>query len=74
MAGGDPELFVIGASNRPDLIDPALLRPGRFDRLLYVGISDDVEGRRRVLAALTNKFSLVKDTDLTTVGANNKHV
>ena len=29
---------MIGASNRPDLIDPALLRPGRFDRLLYVGV------------------------------------
>jgi peroxin-6 len=67
-AGGDPELFVIGASNRPDLIDTSLLRPGRFDRMLYVGVSDDVSGRQRVIAALTSKFTLTPEVDLEQVG------
>lgn len=41
------DLFIIGASNRPDLIDPALLRPGRFDKLLYVGVNTDPSYRER---------------------------
>lgn len=49
-------VFAVGATNRPDLIDPALLRPGRFDKLLYVGIDVSVEGRTRVLAAMTKRF------------------
>ncbi|MDI6720326.1 MAG: CDC48 family AAA ATPase [Methanomicrobiales archaeon] len=39
---------VMGATNRPDIVDPALLRPGRFDRLVYVGEPDE-EGRRSIL-------------------------
>ncbi|KAK9142986.1 hypothetical protein Syun_012386 [Stephania yunnanensis] len=58
------DLFVIGASNRPDLIDPALLRPGRFDKLLYVGVNSDTSYRERVLAALTRKFKLHQNVSL----------
>ncbi|KAK3274148.1 hypothetical protein CYMTET_17657, partial [Cymbomonas tetramitiformis] len=64
MQGGEPELFVMGASNRPDLIDTALLRPGRFDRLLYVGVSNDIPGRARIIQALTRKFDMADDLDL----------
>lgn len=41
------DLFIIGASNRPDLIDAALLRPGRFDKLLYVGVNTDASYKER---------------------------
>ncbi|EHA8590989.1 putative Peroxisome biogenesis protein 6 [Cocos nucifera] len=58
------DLFIIGASNRPDLIDPALLRPGRFDKLLYVGVNSDVSYRERVLKALTRKFKLHENVSL----------
>ncbi|KAL9168465.1 hypothetical protein ABFS82_04G017200 [Erythranthe guttata] len=58
------DLFIIGASNRPDLIDPALLRPGRFDKLLYVGVNSEASYRERVLKALTRKFKLHEDVSL----------
>ncbi|KAG8191952.1 hypothetical protein JTE90_007747 [Oedothorax gibbosus] len=58
------EVFVIGATNRPDLIDPALLRPGRFDRLLYVGIPEDKKSKMNILKALTRKIPLSKDVNL----------
>ena len=45
-------VVLIGATNRPNLIDPALLRPGRFDELVYVGVPDTA-GRRRILAIHT---------------------
>ncbi|XP_043916211.1 peroxisome biogenesis factor 6 [Protopterus annectens] len=61
------DVFVIGATNRPDLLDPALLRPGRFDRLLYVGLSEDRESQLKVLKAITRKFKLDQAVSLTDV-------
>ncbi|XP_047972024.1 peroxisome biogenesis protein 6 isoform X1 [Salvia hispanica] len=58
------DLFIIGASNRPDLIDAALLRPGRFDKLLYVGVNSEASYRERVLKALTRKVKLHEDVSL----------
>ncbi|MEO5808758.1 MAG: CDC48 family AAA ATPase [Sphingomicrobium sp.] len=56
-------VVVIGATTRPNLIDPALLRPGRFDELIYVG-PPDTAGRRRILAIHTAHTPLAKDVDL----------
>ena len=56
-------VVVIGATNRPTLIDPALLRPGRFDELIYVAVPDE-SGRRRILGIHTEKMPLGADVDL----------
>ncbi|KAI8085978.1 P-loop containing nucleoside triphosphate hydrolase protein [Halteromyces radiatus] len=65
--GGAGDVFVIGATNRPDLLDPALLRPGRFDKLLYLGVSQDHESQLRIIEALTRKFRLHPELDLARV-------
>ncbi|KAI5796512.1 hypothetical protein EDC01DRAFT_787586 [Geopyxis carbonaria] len=62
-------VFVIGATNRPDLLDPALLRPGRFDKMLYLGVSETHAQQRTILEALTRKFTLAPDLDLADVAA-----
>ncbi|MEE9224058.1 MAG: CDC48 family AAA ATPase [Thermoplasmata archaeon] len=54
---------VIAATNRPDIIDPALLRPGRFDRLIYIPVPD-LEARRKIFEIHTRDKPLAKDVDL----------
>ena len=56
-------VVVIGATNRPNLIDPALLRPGRFDEMIYVPVPE-AAGRRRILAIHTATMPLAEDVDL----------
>ncbi|MBN1239197.1 MAG: CDC48 family AAA ATPase [Gammaproteobacteria bacterium] len=56
-------VVVIGATNRPNLVDPALLRPGRFDELVYVGVPDR-GGRRHILGIHTKDMPLADDVDL----------
>ncbi len=56
-------LIIIAATNRPDVLDPALLRPGRFDRQVIVDVPD-VRGREKILAVHSKKIPLAKDVDL----------
>ena len=57
------DVVVIGATNRPDILDPGLLRPGRFDRVIYVP-PPDVEGRYQILQIHTKNMPLADDVDL----------
>jgi len=65
MDGFDPrgEVKLIAATNRLDMLDPALLRPGRFDRLIYVPLPNR-EGRHSILAIHTASMNLHPDVDL----------
>ena len=56
-------VVVIAATNRPDIIDPALLRPGRFDKLLYIP-PPDLEARKEILKIHTRRKPLADDVDL----------
>ena len=57
------DVTVIAATNRPDIIDPALLRPGRFDRLIYIP-PPDKEARKEIFKIHTRKKPLAKNVDL----------
>jgi len=57
------ETIIIAATNRPDVLDPALLRPGRFDRQVTVNLPDR-RGRARILQIHTKSLNLAKDVDL----------
>lgn len=57
-------VFVIGATNRPDMIDPALLRPGRFDRLIHLGAAQTLEERKSIFQSVIQKVKLEPDLRL----------
>lgn len=56
-------VIIIAATNRPDVLDPALLRPGRFDRQVVVD-TPDIKGREKILAVHTKKIPLSREVDL----------
>ncbi len=63
---GDEGVIVMAATNRSDVLDPALLRPGRFDRKILVG-RPDVKGREAILKVHAKNKPLAKDVDLKTI-------
>ncbi|HEX2275312.1 MAG TPA: ATP-dependent zinc metalloprotease FtsH, partial [Acidimicrobiales bacterium] len=65
---GTEGVIVLGATNRPEVLDPALLRPGRFDRRLTI-TPPDQEGRRQILAVHVRHVPLADDVDLSAVAA-----
>lgn len=56
-------VVVIGATNRPDIIDPALIRPGRFDELILVSVPDE-GARREIFKVHTEKLALAESIDI----------
>jgi cell division protease FtsH len=70
MDGFDPRkaVIIMGATNRPEVLDPALLRPGRFDRQVLVD-KPDVKGREAILRIHVRQVKLAPDVDLRTVAA-----
>ena len=56
-------IIVVAATNRPDILDPALLRPGRFDRQVVVG-NPDIRGREEILRVHARKVALESDVDM----------
>ncbi len=63
---GNEGIIVIAATNRPDVLDPALLRPGRFDRQVVVPLPD-VRGREQILKVHLRKVPLAEDVDARTI-------
>ncbi|QQY79481.1 membrane protease FtsH catalytic subunit [Keratinibaculum paraultunense] len=64
--GTSEGIIVMAATNRPDILDPALLRPGRFDRQIYVGLPD-VKAREEILKVHTRNKPLDDDVDLSVI-------
>mmetsp|Transcript_7662 Transcript_7662/g.16936 ORF Transcript_7662/g.16936 Transcript_7662/m.16936 type:complete len:800 (-) Transcript_7662:380-2779(-) len=61
--GSKKSVFIIGATNRPDIIDPAVLRPGRLDQLIYIPLPDE-GSRMNILKSCLRKSPLAPDIDL----------
>ena len=65
----DANVIVLGATNRPEVLDPALLRPGRFDRRVFVQ-APDAAGRAAILRVHTRSVPLADDADLDRLAAS----
>merc|ERR1711990_367127 len=61
--GVKKNVFVIGATNRPDILDPAIMRPGRLDQLVYIPLPDR-KSRIQIFKATLRKSPLAKEVDL----------
>jgi transitional endoplasmic reticulum ATPase len=61
--GAKKNIFIVGATNRPEIMDEALLRPGRLDQLIYIPLPDN-PSRLSILKANLRKTPLAKDVDL----------
>ena len=68
---GSAGVVVIGITNRPDLIDTSLLRPGRLDLIIYVG-SPDEKARQEILRIITQPMPLAKDVDPSSIAQSTK--
>ena len=66
------DIVVIAATNRPDMVDPAVLRPGRFDRLIYVPEPDE-KSRLQIFKIYTKDMPLTKDVDLNQLAIMTKY-
>ncbi|KAF0741670.1 hypothetical protein Ae201684_003342 [Aphanomyces euteiches] len=66
--GAKKNVFIIGATNRPDIIDPALMRPGRLDQLIFIPMPD-LESRLSILKSVLRKSPVAKDVDLNYLAA-----
>jgi len=66
--GAKKNVFIIGATNRPDIIDTALMRPGRLDQLIYIPMPDH-DSRLSILRATLRKSPVAKNVDLTYLSA-----
>lgn len=64
--GNNTGIIVMATTNRPDILDPALLRPGRFDRQITIG-APDIEGREAILKIHTKNKPLAPDVDLSVI-------
>jgi len=66
------DVRIIGATNRPDILDPALLRPGRFDRIIEIPIPDR-EARKEIFVIHTSKMKLGKSVDLDNLASHTEN-
>jgi len=69
---GLEDIVIVAATNRPDMVDPAVLRPGRFDRLIYVPEPDEIS-KLQIFKIYTKNMPLAKDIDLTQLAASSKN-